>query len=436
MEKRNRGGGGRYREPPKRYDEFEYVAKSQTTETTQQNSSKVNGYSSYEENPTEELFKGQNSSKPKKNPSKYKSKGQEDGYDEYTTKSKRDYGSNPSNAYDNKKNQEYSTKKDYYDSYSYGRSGKAGGGYKQTTKNGREQDNLFEDYYGYAKNDQMDEQRDDGKLMPYRKKDRSEGEQGGKKSEIGSSDNQKSDKPPAFIWKECMICLLKCGSNTPIWTCSECRVSCHLKCIKDWIYKQNNLPVLKNSERDTVFSWSCPHCQNKNKSALPQYFCFCGKLKNPKADVYLEPHSCGKTCGQKKGPLCSHPCSIHCHSGKCPPCEVEIPNLPCFCGKEKKDRKCGEQNRRSCEAVCNKRLACGVHVCQKVCHEGECMPCNIQVTDLKCYCGKTEKTSKCGDRFSCESVCSKPLNCGNHQCTKNCHPGYSSANLELVENAS
>jgi hypothetical protein len=298
----------------------------------------------------------------------------------------------------------------------------------------REQDNLFEDYYGYVKNDQMDEQRDDGKLMPYRKKDRSEGEQGGKKSEIGSSDNQKSDKPPTFVWKECMICLLKCGSNTPIWTCSECRVSCHLKCIKDWIYKQNNLPVLKNSERDTVFSWSCPHCQNKNKSALPQYFCFCGKLKNPKADVYLEPHSCGKTCGQKKGPLCSHPCSIHCHSGKCPPCEVEIPNLPCFCGKEKKDRKCGEQNRRSCEAVCNKRLACGVHVCQKVCHEGECMPCNVQVSDLKCYCGKTEKTSKCGDRFACESVCSKPLNCGNHQCTKNCHPGYSSANLELVEN--
>jgi transcriptional repressor NF-X1 len=435
MEKRNRGGGGRYREPPKRYDEFEYVAKTQTTESTQQDSSRVNSHSAYEENPTEELLKGQKGSKSRNNPSKYKSKGGQDGYDEYTTKSRKENASNSSNGYDNWKNPEKSTNSDNYDSYSYGKWSKTGGNYGQTTKHSREQDQQFDDYYNYVKNDQMDQARDDGKLIAYRKRGRPDGGLAGKNAEAGTAENQKSDKPSTFVWKECMICLLKCGTNTPIWTCSECRVTCHLKCIKDWIYKQNNLPVLKSSERDTIFTWSCPHCQSKNKSGMPQYFCFCGKLKNPKADVYLEPHSCGRTCGQKKGPQCSHPCTTACHSGKCPPCEVEIPNMPCFCGKQRKDRKCGEQNKRSCEEVCNKRLVCGAHVCQKVCHEGECTPCAVEVSDLKCFCGKTQKTAKCGDRFACEAACSKPLSCGNHQCTKNCHPGYSSANIDLVESA-
>lgn len=68
-------------------------------------------------------------------------------------------------------------------------------------------------------------------------------------------------------------------------------------------------------------------------------------------------------------------------------------------------------------------LNCGKHQCAEECHDGPCKPCAV-VTEQECHCGKNTKELVCGtNKFFCESVCDKPLDCGNHRCEKLCHKG-------------
>ena len=193
--------------------------------------------------------------------------------------------------------------------------------------------------------------------------------------------------------------------------------------------------------------------------------CFCGSTQDPKPPRLTTPHSCGNSCSRSR--VCGHPCPLPCHPGPCPPCLITIQN-PCHCGKDIIALVCSRSNptiggraippaSRSCGNKCGKPLSCRNHVCQELCHDGECPQC--QVTDLsRCWCGKERKDLACGEgeekecniltadgkeswigKFGCDNVCgryvpvfflvfharnpsSRLFNCGIHKCSMMCHP--------------
>ena len=77
----------------------------------------------------------------------------------------------------------------------------------------------------------------------------------------------------------------------------------------------------------------------------------------------------------------------------------------------------------SCGSVCGRKLACGKHMCETMCHEGPCKGCDVREM-AKCYCGSVQKEIGCGEgeqvtcidggadnnwigRFQCRSLCQK-----------------------------
>eukprot|EP01080_Neovahlkampfia_damariscottae_P008764 gene8764-712_t len=117
----------------------------------------------------------------------------------------------------------------------------------------------------------------------------------------------------------------------------------------------------------------------------------------------------------------------------CPECPANR-KINCFCGKNNFIIRCSEKiDSKSCGKICGKKLNCGKHFCQSVCHEGDCETCQIKF-EQTCYCGKEKGEKYCSnsiiqkvngeDRtFSCAKVCGKTLSCGNHKCELPCHPG-------------
>ena len=79
-------------------------------------------------------------------------------------------------------------------------------------------------------------------------------------------------------------------------------------------------------------SWGCPKCRTGYMpSEVPsEYRCFCGKQKDPPADPWLAPHTCGDICGKALPSGCGHTCVLLCHPGPCPPCprQVGAPRRP------------------------------------------------------------------------------------------------------------
>lgn len=214
---------------------------------------------------------------------------------------------------------------------------------------------------------------------------------------------------------DCMVCCELIRSTQSIWSCLTCYHIFHLKCIRQW----------ETSSRGNDGMWRCPACQSP-KTVIPKdYYCFCGKMKNPplnKSDISSLAHSCGSICGT----YCEsqHPCTILCHPGPHPECQAFI-EKKCFCGKLSKVMQCSQKEDLHCEAICDKLLNCNVHRCSKNCHES-CAPCQQKLIH-SCFCGKVVKTVDCNlennlsNKFSCEQDCGKLLECGNHVCSLKCH---------------
>lgn len=245
------------------------------------------------------------------------------------------------------------------------------------------------------------------------------------------NEEEKIREKTQFQWQSCLICLVKINPRQPIWNCGQCNKTVHLKCIKDWIFKSNDISEndRKKQNHDKIYNWQCPHCMFQFTQKLPKYYCFCRKTKNPVRDPYLEPHSCGKKCGKFAHESCNHPCQLLCHSGNCNPCDMVLPKEPCFCGKEMISRKCQEFRELNCSNICGKVLNCGKHYCQEKCHPGDCGECQVK-KQVDCFCGKVEdKTVFCGGKedkssgFECGLKCDKLMNCGLHKCEINCHSG-------------
>ena len=71
----------------------------------------------------------------------------------------------------------------------------------------------------------------------------------------------------------------------------------------------------------------------------------------------------------------------------------------------------------TCGSTCDKPLACGRHQCTQQCHTGSCGICR-QVVTKTCRCGKREKNVLCSQEFLCEGKCLKMRQCERHPCKR------------------
>ncbi|KAJ8277037.1 hypothetical protein GJAV_G00070760 [Gymnothorax javanicus] len=224
---------------------------------------------------------------------------------------------------------------------------------------------------------------------------------------------------------ECMVCCDVIRVMAPVWSCMSCFHVFHLNCIKKWARSP------ASQAEDGNEGWRCPACQNVASRPPNSYTCFCGKVTNPEWRCSEIPHSCGEMCGKKRsGSDCNHPCNILCHPGPCPQCPAFV-NRACVCGKTNQPVRCGQSASIRCSTVCNATLNCGEHNCADICHGGSCQPCPL-LTKQVCFCGAQSREVPCGtDRdnfdgtghFSCQKLCGKQLDCGNHSCQQPCHAG-------------
>ncbi|KAL7043008.1 hypothetical protein ACKWTF_001359 [Chironomus riparius] len=215
---------------------------------------------------------------------------------------------------------------------------------------------------------------------------------------------------------ECMICCEKIKAYNPIWSCLVCYHILHLNCIKTW---------MKKSIESSEDGFRCPACNQIAKIKPGEYLCFCGKLKNPPLNRNDLPHSCGNMCLNTSN--CDHPCNLVCHPGAHEKCYAVV-NKFCGCGRTSKNYQCSMKATFECDSICEKVLNCGVHKCPKVCHQGDCEDCSEEL-ECNCYCGTESKKILCTvenidkTKYSCDNVCGKTLNCGNHKCAEKCHDG-------------
>jgi len=181
-----------------------------------------------------------------------------------------------------------------------------------------------------------------------------------------------------------------------------------------------------NRKKDQhVLHWGCPKCRSTYKEfEIPtKYTCYCGKIDDPPFDPWIVPHSCGETCEKNLQPECGHQCLILCHPGPCPPCP-KVVKSKCFCGQTAPATKRCFDKDWSCGKPCKKKLSCGQHFCPIPCHEGNiCPPCNKKSVQL-CSCKKQQKECHCSEpQWQCEDKCGKKLACGYHMCEVICHEG-------------
>lgn len=168
--------------------------------------------------------------------------------------------------------------------------------------------------------------------------------------------------------------------------------------------------------------WDCPQCRRKyDASEIPRHYeCFCGRERQPLPKPFLVPHSCGEICNQPLKPACGHSCLLLCHPGPHPIC-AQIIKKSCQCGKSPiKDIRCATQ-LWNCDEVCSKKLPCG-HRCETRCHE-TCPSCT-KSRSLSCNCGSQTKDVKCVQvSWSCQKICQKKFASCFHLCQKMCHAG-------------
>ncbi|RZC84435.1 hypothetical protein C5167_047220 [Papaver somniferum] len=232
----------------------------------------------------------------------------------------------------------------------------------------------------------------------------------------------------------CMICLERIRLTDPTWSCyKECYAVFHLICIQSWARQASDLAAARAASRlstehfplaaSNAANWNCPKCRVEySKTLIPsKYLCYCGKTQDPDSDPWILPHSCGEVCERPLKYECGHYCLLLCHPGPCPACPKLVKNR-CFCGKIEDVKRCGFKDF-TCNRVCEKKLDCGVHRCNVICHQGLCPPCKAKGV-YKCQCGKFEQERECFERdFKCENECGKLLGCGKHVCERGCHEG-------------
>jgi len=147
-------------------------------------------------------------------------------------------------------------------------------------------------------------------------------------------------------------------------------------------------------------------CGTCKEAVFDEVSCNCGKtVLQPPLPCGTKHPVCRLPCQRYKS--CGHPQTAHtCHEDNesCPNCPFLVEKA-CMCGKKSlKHQPCWLNDVR-CGQVCGKRLKCGSHYCQKLCHKPtECEDSN---TPCQQACGKSKKA--CG--HPCERPCHAPFAC-------------------------
>lgn len=221
---------------------------------------------------------------------------------------------------------------------------------------------------------------------------------------------------------ECLVCYDRVRQHDAVWNCANCYHVLHLRCIIKWA---------QSSRAEN--GWRCPACQNVTDKVPQIYVCFCGQLTDPEWNRNDTAHSCGEVCNKSKPNTseffeCQHRCTLLCHPGPCPPC-VAMVDRKCGCGKTSQIVRCGQNTKTlSCGSECAKPLSCNAHFCTKICHLGECEPCQVIVSQV-CYCGAENREVPCDVKtfnvlnYECGGVCQRKFDCNEHPCRELCHPG-------------
>ncbi|KAL5521524.1 FAP1 [Sanghuangporus sanghuang] len=275
-------------------------------------------------------------------------------------------------------------------------------------------------------------------------------------------------------YADCPICFNSIHPAQPIWSCSPsgqqaslsaandsdetprdtqcCYTPFHLKCIKSWAsksVKDMRDAYLARGETGKQGEWRCPGCQRRRLHVPSSYLCFCGSTPDPRPPRLATPHSCGNPCSRPR--VCNHACSLSCHPGPCPPCQITT-QIPCHCGRQIKSFRCGEgeekhssvvlddgvleewDGRFTCESSCGRLFDCGIHTCEKPCHPPSTSPppCPRSPSLVShCPCGKKPlfeleggTREKCTDPIAtCGNMCMKRLEGCDHACSVPCHTG-------------
>lgn len=190
----------------------------------------------------------------------------------------------------------------------------------------------------------------------------------------------------------CMICTVEMDFTCHMYACPECYRVFDYECIREW--------AVKSTQKSVTKTWKCPNCyfEKKDVPLKNRPTCWCGKNIHPEPNP-LNPNSCGQTCD---APICVHGCSSTCHLGPHPTC-MRMVQTKCRCGKKSKDVFCSEARKHQelfrCGNPCGLILPCGVHKCQRECHNGICGECPETIAkEINCYCGLESLPSiKCQD---------------------------------------
>ncbi|CAI4216451.1 unnamed protein product [Parascedosporium putredinis] len=187
---------------------------------------------------------------------------------------------------------------------------------------------------------------------------------------------------------------------------------------------QSLLDTPRQSCEDTI-----PHCAEECGRLLDcGHRCKTARRKNklaaPEEDIEDE-HLCTRTCGRKL--KCgTHSCQQICHKGPCPSClEAIFEEISCACGRTVllPPQPCGTKPPE-CRYDCTKSPPCGHPRIQHKCHQDDtpCPKCPFLV-EKPCICGKqTLKNQPCWfEEARCGLPCGRKLKCGAHTCRKPCH---------------
>lgn len=143
------------------------------------------------------------------------------------------------------------------------------------------------------------------------------------------------------------------------------------------------------------------------------------------SDGFEPEHICVRPCGRllKCG---KHNCLMLCHRGPCGTClEASFEELTCSCGRTaiQPPVPCGSKLPH-CNYPCARPKECGHPLVPHECHpdEEECPKCPY-LTEKLCKCGKkTVRAVPCWrESVSCGTPCGKKLSCGSHSCQLVCH---------------
>ncbi|KAI0512534.1 hypothetical protein F5B22DRAFT_615182 [Xylaria bambusicola] len=136
-------------------------------------------------------------------------------------------------------------------------------------------------------------------------------------------------------------------------------------------------------------------------------------------------HICIRACGREL--KCGkHRCQQMCHRGPCPSClEAIFEEISCNCGRTvlQPPQPCGTRVPE-CRFDCTRPRPCGHPQVTHNCHPDDidCPKCPFLV-EKRCICGKKMlKNQPCWfDEPRCGLPCGKKLKCGTHSCNKLCH---------------